>query len=659
MPFLPALLGAISKVAPLIPRIAGGALSSGIGSAIGPDPYKWWRDFVLSGRERGLSEAEYLRGLAESIFNPLRESSLGDYDLSQQLNRELYLNFLRDSLGEGILSPRAARETIERYMNMAPGRSGEAVSGLADLVNRYRGPEEIASRLFSSGGWSPQAQDALDFWRREMLGEGAPNASLADVGLDLLGRRGQNEFTRRWLGLGTSAAESFGMDPSLNALSRHGLDILSSQGWSPRLDRAYGMAESLAQSRGLSPEISSVLNMGLGLASSRGLSPELVSLLGQSQSLVSSGGLSPVNEALLRQGLDIMSRRESEVMSPERAAQVAREQAHAEQLRQSSRALRQALARGGGAVVSGLQGRGMAEFADAAAAAADEAARKALLAQQGLSADLARMGLTGAGMGLDDATRRLLAGIGLGTDALRIASSREGMGYNAALESLARAGSREALGYNAMLDTIGRAISREGLGAQMVPSAVQAGVSRMEPLLRLAQAGLGHELQAMGLGSSMLDQYNQARHRAGSGFSDVLRSQQGYTINAGQLLNQFLNSQAGALGNIFDYSLRLPYTGAQIGRMINESVQGANPYSLGSGWLSNWRSDASRNLLNLYGPAMSGYQGIVTGVTSPFFPSGVRPESPWQGPLLGAVGRGITGMSDFGARSQVMTSQDR
>jgi hypothetical protein len=640
MPFqlLPAIYGAIF----------GGL--SGLGNSVGQNPYRWWEDYVRSGRDRAWLEAERARQAGFSIFDPLREALLGDFDLTQGYTRDMFARYLQDAFGNGILSPGSAQNRILESLGYRPDGFNDALGILQSSVQGLQGPAQIASQLFSTGGWSPQSQDLFDFYRREMFGQGAPNAALADVGLDLLGQRGQDQYSRGWLDLGTQAAQIGGMTPELNAGVQGALGLIGSQGWGPRESRLYDAGARLLESNGMTPEVSGLYGMGRELAGSRGMSPEITKALGDVDRILQAAGYSPENRALYEQAKDILTRRESQVMSPEEAANKARTAAHLEQARQMEDAMRRAQARGGGAVVSGLQGRALAEFEDQMGRAADEAALKASLSQQGLVGDLAKAGLSGALSANEDATRRLLTALGIEPDILRVAAQREGLGYNAMSDALQRALGYAGIGANAMSDAGRLAATREGLGYSALPSMYNAGTARMEPLLRLAQAGAQNELARMQLGGSLLEQFNRGRLAAGSGFGSLLGNQQQYAINAGNLLSNLLQQQAAGGRYLGDLALAGGQFGLGLGRALNADIWQYNPYQLGSDWLSKWHGGAMSGLINLYNPMIQSAYGLYEGSTRPYIPGSIEPRpNPWS--ILSGAAGGAANRLGYGTRN--------
>jgi hypothetical protein len=286
----------------------------------------------------------------------------------------------------------------------------------------------------------------------------------------------------------------------------------------------------------------------------------------------------------------------------------------------------------------------MSEFADQAAAAADEAYRKTLLGQQGLSAQLAGLGLQGAQAGLEDALRRFGIGAQLGTDTMRIAAQREGLGYQAASDALARAAAREGLGYQGMEGALRQAAAREALGAQIIPEAFRTGVARMDPLLRLAQAGMQGELSGMQLGAGLLDQFNRGRMAASTGAQDLLGRQMTAALQGGTLYRDILGAQGTLGGNILQAILAGPRLGLDIGTAITGAIRQANPYDLASRWASDWYGRSQGSLLQLYSPWMQAYSGALGDATKIGMPSGIQPEQKWWTPIGQAAGQALGGV---------------
>lgn len=604
---------------------------SALSNIFGNRPYKWWQSAVSKGKERAEAEGRIARERALSIFDPLREGFLGDFDVSQNIYRDLLSRYLAESFGSGIYSPETARQNILNYLGYRPEGFGEAAAGLSGISGQLDPLAAAAERGFLTGGWTPQYQDLQDMYRREMLGQGAENAVLSDAGLDILGRRGQDAQTIGLRERMMDAANSGGLGPELRTTIAGATGLIGREGWNDRLGSLYGTGMDLVATRGVSPEIGALYGLGQDLALSRGMSPEISTALGHTQDILAQGGRTPEASGLYDLGRDVALRREAEVMSPEQAAQLAREQAHAERYRQQEKALRQAQARGGGAVVSGLQGRGLAEFSDAAAAAADEEARKALLSQQALSADLSKLGVNAMGAAIENIARNLGLGLSGTAELLRAAAQREGLGYNAMSEALQRAVAREGLGFDAAGRASQLAAGREELGYRMIPTAVSAGTGHMEALLRGGLGAMERELDALRLGGSLLGQYNQGRLAGATGLGGLLNQQQNYALNLGQFGANLRNMQGGFYKDLATLGLQGGQFGLNLGQALNADIRATNPFSTGFNAAGNLYSGASGGLINLYNPWMNAYSSFSRDSWNYEMPNNVRPVNMFEG----------------------------
>lgn len=600
-------------------------------------PYKWWQSAISHGKERAEAESRIARERALSIFDPLREGLLGDFDFSQNLYRDLLSRYLAESFGSGIYSPETARQNILNYLNYRPEGFSTAYAGLGDLIGQLDPLAAAAQAGFLTGGWTPQYQDLEDLYRREMLGLGAENAALSDAGLDILGRRGQSAETIGLRERMMDAVNSGGLGPELRTAIAGATGLIGAEGWNDRLGNIYDTGMNLVAARGMSPEIGALYGLGQGLAQTRGMSPEISAALGSMQDILAQGGRTPEASGLYDLGQNIALRREAEVMSPEQAAQLAREQAHAERYKQQEKALRQAQARGGGAVVSGLQGRGLAEFSDAAAAAADEEARKALLSQQALSADLSKLGVNAMSAAIENIARNLGLGLSGTAELLRAAAQREGLGYNAMSEALQRALSREGLGFDAAGRAAQLAAGREELGYRTIPAAVSTGTAHMDALLRGGLNAIGHELDALRLGGALLGQYNQGRLAGASGLGSLMNQRQNYALNLGQFGANLRNMQGGFYKDLASLGLQGSQFGLNLGQALNADIRATNPFATGFNAAGNLYSGATGGLINLYNPWMNAYNTYSRDSWNYDLPSGIRPTSPLEG-MGGAFG---------------------
>lgn len=340
---IPALIGAGTSIAGLISNMR---------------MQNWLKDFSINQLNNNRQAQETGFDMWRNIFDPARDSTLQA--------RDHFANLLFGPEGSSAQVSNLLQQfpgLIEQYLGAGSnpwerGISGEMSSLLGQNAERrgaYTSAADNAFGIFGNqGAYDPRT--SLQERLMDMVnGQGAEMGALSDLGLDLMGRRGQTAFTQGLQDRGMDAVNAGGMTDTLRAAQGVGLDVLENR------------------------------------------------------------GADPISQALRGRGLDLASR---EALLPmDQAYQIAREDAARNTEGAFKRAQRQALARRGesASVVAagGAEGDPMSEYADAAARSVSDAGRQALMGQQGLN--LQQMG-QGTQMALgagSEQNNRFLSALGL------------------------------------------------------------------------------------------------------------------------------------------------------------------------------------------------------------------------------------------------------
>jgi len=372
------------------------------------------------------------------------------------------------------------------YMTPEMEQFAQGLGGLAGGMSPYA---NLAGQGFAGGGWTPQYQQGFDMFTPYAQGWGN-NAQMAlgDVGPNLLGQRGQTWFTQGLQDRSADAINAGGMNPNLDYAMAAARGILGSGGYTPGTEFGQGVAGT------------ELLNRGADV----------------------------FTDLLQSRGLDLASR--ESLLEPRQAVTFAREGATQNMRDQAEKVYRQALARGGGPgsiVAAGQQNQMLADFADQTARAQSEAARNALLQQQGLQ-------LQQAGMG------REMIGTGGGLETQRMGQAGDLL---AAMENAASGRMGQAFG--------------------AIPGTQSAATNFMQALL---QGGLGAgslEAQRMGLGTDMAQALLGNQLGYGGLYNQMMGNQNQYALGLGGLYNQMTGQQGNLLNNAFQNYLGSGQLGVQ------------------------------------------------------------------------------------------------
>lgn len=534
--------------------MAAQAISLGLGGlgqilqgfGVGNNPQEWIQDAMMALYNRAQQGDEMGRGIFERFSNPVRDNGL---DTSEALKRQVIdlAPYLMQYGQEGLSGVNPA---ILDYLSRAGDITGAGGinQGLSDLLGGFGQTGDTARAGFQGGGWTPQGQEIFDTLSPLMAGR-ANNAqlSMGDVGPNLIGQRGQTALTQGLADRGMEAANSRGMNPVLEAAQQNALATLGNQGYN---DVSGGLADR-----------------GLGMmdsAFSRALGAEL--------------------------------------MSPEEAANWAREDAVTQGEQQRERVYDEISQRGGGPATlsSGLQNQKKIDFADKIAQNSSAAARQAFLAQQEL--------------GLRDRAN---------------AASLVGTGGQLAGQGESLAAGRTGQAFNAIPGTTNAAT---GVLAALLSGSLGAGNlenARMNTGVNMNQALLNSMLQAAGQSGSTLANQNQ------------------YALGLGNLGNASSAGQANLFGQMFNNNLGTGQLGNTLaGTSINGS-QGATQ-NLNNIWnnMGSQMTNALSPLAQLAGQGL-GYAGQNVGAMSSAI-GGQKYEgnaTPWGGigDTLGGLLGGLVG----------------
>ena len=183
--------------------------------------------------------------------------------------RDSYLQG-RDWYSNALYGPGGSQENLINLMTQFPGLiqqytgnpfeagiNGEMQSLLGQNAERmgfYDPIADTAQQGFLGGGWTPNREASQNMLMQILQGQGAQMGTLSDVGLDLLGQRGQTAFTRGYQDRGMDAMNSGGMTDPLrtaqqiaNHAGARGLDLINREALLTPDQAANFAGESAAQ----------------------------------------------------------------------------------------------------------------------------------------------------------------------------------------------------------------------------------------------------------------------------------------------------------------------------------------------------------------------------------------------------------------------------
>jgi hypothetical protein len=563
----------------------------GIGGAIGAGNIEeWWRNAAVTAFNTANAGLSGIYGQLNPQWGGIRDYTQRILDPSTaHLNNWLYpmTDQLANRQGDITQLFRDSGMYTTPDMNAAQLALGGAAGQMQGI-----GP--MAQQVFAGGGWTPQYQGMTDRGFDILHGAGPAMGSLLDVGPNLLGMRGQNQFTMNTQARMMDAINQGGMNPYLQALGGTGVNLMQN----PYTPGINAMGQLGMQGAGGM--------FGVGGLTPTGATGEAVALEG-----LLRGGGTPTTDLLQGRGTDLALR---EALLPMGLAiSGAGDMAANQAIAQYEAAQRRAEARGGGPgpVRGGLQNAGMAEYADAAARLVSDAERKAMMEQQGLQ--LQQMGM-GAGM----------AGQAGGLEAGRLGT------FGDILRGLeTSATQRYGVGGGLMSDAERIALQRLSTGMQGVTGMQGAANDVIRALSQPGIAGMQAEIARMGLGGDLANMFTQNQLGALGTLGNIHANQNQYALGMGNLGWQ----APQAMGNLYNQ---------QFGNWLGAGQLGVNRANMmGNQWL---QSDVNRinqlgQVQNAWNQAMNPYAAIgpqLTGLASNWIGNigsafrGAAPMNPYQ-----------------------------
>jgi hypothetical protein len=463
---------------------------------------------------------------------------------------------------------------------------------MGGVANAYTDPRNVALKGFMGGGWTPQYQQSFDRLGRFAEGQGWQLAQPASVGGELLGNRGQTASSIALQNAMGPALASGGMNPMLYGVQQAASGVLGSQGYTPGL-------------RGLSQQGAQILKEG-------GWDPYTRAAAGVGTRGLLQGGRTPTTDALEAIGVDLAGR---EALLPmDKAIAAAGDLASNQAIAQFQAAQRRAEARGGGPgpVRGGIQNAGMADYADMAARIVADAQNQAMLNQQGLQ--LQQRGL-GESMALGGG--QLAAGrLGVMNQILSAAeNARQGM-YGFGLSGMSTAEQVAA--------------QRMGQAYGAIPGAQNAGTSALQAYLTGGNMGMQNELSRMGLGGTLLQNYNANRLQGQGLFNQAMGQQNQYALGLGNLAQGMGALQGDLYGNQFSNWLGAGQLGVNRANLI------AQNQIAGVGAQQGWAGLANQGFGTGMNVAQFPAQGLMDlartwagGAATNFSGAGSGMRAPW------------------------------
>lgn len=470
-------------------------------------------------------------------------------------------------------------------------------SGLSNTRN-------LAEQVFAGGGWTPARQSFLDNIGSLLSGQNSQMGPQSDVGNEILGNRGNTQFSGGNMDMANQTLRQGGQTDWLNGLIQNLGGIAQSGGATQYTRGGQDFAGSLLSSDGRTP------------FSGAGAAAGLQGVLG--------GGGSAVNNTLADRGLELFDR--EPLMSPQQAASFAFDTAGTQARNAFRGNMQRAQARGGGpgsVVAAGQANEGMGEFADQISQAQSGAMREALLKQQELGLQQQGLGATALGSAGGQQNQRL----GTYADLL---SAMEG-----------RSTDRLNLGMSG-LGTLGGLENQRLLGALgMVPDAQNSANQRAQIYGSLGNQSDSNNIQRLGLGSNMLNSFTQNQLAALNALNSQIGTQDQYTLGAGNLFNTLNNSQSNILNQLWQNEM-----GAFQGGLNQAQLFG----NLGNNMIGNAQNNLNMwnsNVMNSWNPlvALSG-QGQQWGLQG--LAGMTLGQAPNYAPRAGGgVAGAVTGVGDF------------
>lgn len=464
---------------------------------------------------------------------------------------------------------------------MTPGMQQQAdyVTGLQGGLNPGMA---TALQGFLGGGWTPQLQDIFDTATPFMRGAGSnAQISLGDVGMDLLGRRGQTAQSQ--------------------VLQDRAVDAANYRGMNPDLQFGVDRAKDILATGGMSPELRTMLSAVLPSIAAGGRTAGSQAAEAAGLRLLNQPG-TETSRALQSRGLELFNRTPD--LTTGQALTFAQEGANKQTADLFNRVMRQAINRGGQAgtiVGGGTRNQMLADTADIASQNAAQAVRDELMKQQQLQLSMMGMGLQGAGQG---------AGI---------ETTREGIGASLLPAALQAAISNLSASGGIAGDILRTGAGRESTAFGSIPGMQNTGANIMQALLQAGDAAAGRDISRMQTGGNLIQNLLASQQ----GFGGLLQSGIGTGVQNALGLGGLFNTMTGTGGNLSNNLFGNLLGSGQLGassqnNLMNALISGQNAGTSTYGALGGVYGTGLGNMTNLAGQASNLNSDWIKLLGAPF-----------------------------------------
>lgn len=461
----------------------------------------------------------------------------------------------------------------------SPGMQSAMDSGAANQ-NIFGQGANTALQAFQGGGWSPQRQDTQDRFMDFLNGQGAQMGALSDVGLSLLGDRGQTANTAGFQDRAMNTLNAGGMNGQLNKASEKGAFLLDSNGRTGTLDALQGMGLGMFGNQGFNGQNSALFGAGMGQMNEGALGTKGLTQAGGMAELVGledlmNGGQTAASNFLGQRGANLAGR---EALLPmQQVYNNVRESAASDARGAFLKAIRAAQARKGTAAgvvaAGGSESDPLAEWADQSMQHVSDAGRKALIDQQGLQLNQMGIGsnMVGQGGALENNRYGVASGLVQGMEGN--ANQRFGIGGNIAGSAAGNALGFAGLGSQSALGAQGQESGRFGMGLDAMTNVNSGAANNANVFGNLGLGAMGVENNRMGLGGNLLQNFNNNRIQGGQLMNSSLTDQGQFALGSGGLANNFGNSSTNAANNLFQQMLQSGTFGAGLNQQQMTGIQ--------------------------------------------------------------------------------------
>lgn len=421
-----------------------------------------------------------------------------------------------------------------------------------------------------------------------------------------------------------------GMTPEMDQVSQSALQMLMSGGRTPDTARGLNEFANTLGMGGRTPLTSQMFGQGQGLVSSGGMTPDMVRLLQQISTMMAGGGMTPEARRLFEAVMQIVDAGGAggALLPLDKVTTFAREDAQKAIMDQASIAARQAQARLGDSVGSGLAGNVMASFADDAAQARAAAAREAVTKQQELQLQQL-LGAMATGGDITKAAQTLLGQyVGAGSDVMRSAASNVATGAGLMSDAEKIAAQRYGTATQGLEGLLGQELARYQTGGDLFSAIAQQALSRM---------GLGADIMRSNEAAAIANLFGLSDQLGKVDQTELSRSLggvQGLTALLG------IGGGLGQFGQEMDLNSFSTVTDALLTALGLKGTAAANQGQLQLGAGQGLNTNAS-NWLQLVDTAMKGTAGLQSNLINAAAQPGFWSQFAQQ--ALGGLVGGLTG----------------